>query len=261
MSPRSVWLPYWNPNASARARLICFPFAGGSASMYRKWNQLEDCEILAVQWPGREARLREPPFSRLHAMVDAAMHALLPLLHEKPFFVFGHSLGAKVAFELVRALERQGHPSPRRLFVAGCGAAHLPDRSLQLHELPDEPFLQALGALGATPQEVLASRELMAFLLPMIRADYLASERYRWEPGPPLRTGIDALSGEEDPDVNESELLAWGELTAGRFTSRRFSGGHFFLMENPPSVLSMVREEIQVAWTTDGEPRRCACRT
>lgn len=225
-------------------RMICFPFAGGSASMYRKWSQIEECEILAVQWPGREGRLRELPFSRLPAMVDAAVHALLPLLHQKPFFVFGHSLGAKIAFEFVRALEQGGYPTPGRLFVAGCAAVHRLDRSPQLHHLPDEQFLHGLGTLGATPKEVLSSQKLMSFLLPMLRADYMASERYAWHPGPPLRTGICALSGEEDPDVNESELSAWCELTEGPFKAQCFPGGHFFVTEDPQSVISVVRHEV-----------------
>src|SRR5215213_1931004 len=114
------WFMSQRPNPRARLRLFCFPYAGGGAAIYRLWpqNLPSEVEVCGAHLPGRGTRLREQPFTGLDALVDAAAEAIAPSL-DKPFALFGHSMGAMISFELARRLCDQGRPQPTHLFVSG----------------------------------------------------------------------------------------------------------------------------------------------
>lgn len=258
MSTLAPWFPYARTGRDVRPRLLCFPHAGGCASAYRSWSAMEGVEVLAIQWPGREGRLGEVPFRRLGAMVDAAVQAARRFLEERPYAVFGHSLGAKIAYEFCRKVASLGLPPPRRLFVAGCPAANLGDRSAPLHGLSDDKFLAAIADLGGSPPSVLEAADLMALLLPMLRADYTASETYLWRPGPRLVCPISALGGEDDADVSLEELAAWAALTDGKCETRLFPGGHFFVSSDATEVMDHVRLRFLADRAAGEAAARCA---
>src|SRR5689334_14765630 len=109
------WFETGRGNTRAPCRLFCIPHVGGTAAAFRGWaNALPDMEVRPVQVPGREKRLREKPFSQLLPLVQAMAEAL-PC--DKPFAVFGHSMGALLTFELARELRRKGRPGPFHLFL------------------------------------------------------------------------------------------------------------------------------------------------
>src|SRR5262245_25071207 len=142
------WLAFARPRPQAAIRLFCFPYAGGGASVFRGWaNGLPgSVEVCPVQIPGRETRFREPAFTRLPLLIEAVAESLGPHL-DRPFALFGHSLGALVAFELARHLQRERGPEPVHLFVSGCGAPQTRGQETLLHTLPAAEFRRELQRL------------------------------------------------------------------------------------------------------------------
>ncbi|MFN8546785.1 MAG: alpha/beta fold hydrolase [Candidatus Eisenbacteria bacterium] len=239
------WWPFGAPDPGARARVVALPFAGGGASIYRGarrvWNQRFD--LAPLQLPGREGRIREAPYARMDALLDAAAPVLAASL-PAPYALFGASMGALIAYELAGRLSALGHPAPSLLVLAASRAPHRVDRSTTIHQLPEDDFIEALRAMKGTPEEVLAHRELMALVLPTLRADFALCETYRYTPRAPLECDLLIFGGTADPNVPTGELEAWREMTRGACRTRIFTAGHFFLEEEGNAVWSEVARAL-----------------
>ena len=240
------WIAGRKPNLQARSRLFCFPYAGGAASVFRAWSDglPTDVEVCPVQFPGRETRLMESPFRQLSVLVDALAEALGPLL-DKPFALFGHSLGSLVSFELVRQLRAKHQTRPVRLFVSAGPAPQIPHRGLPIHDLPKREFAAELRQLNGTADELLDHHEFMDVVLPSLRADFALYESYRYYPGPPLNCPISTFGGLSDRKVSHSDLEAWRDQTAVSFSIRMFPGDHFFLKTAQALLLRALSQELR----------------
>ena len=228
----------------AGVRLFCLPYAGGGASSYRVWADVlpPQIEVWPVQLPGREWRLKEPPHTRMAELVPALAEGLGPHL-DGPFAVFGHSMGALVGFELCRFLRERGGPQPVRLFASGSPAPQLPPVRRTVG-VSDEQFVQTLRALSGTPAEVLDNPELMALLLPVLRADFELCETYEADGAPPVDVPITALCGLEDPVAPRERMEPWADQTAAGFNLRMLPGGHFFVHTSPELVCRAVLQDL-----------------
>lgn len=229
----SRWIECLRPRPGARARIFTLPYSGGGASLFRTWGAdlPPELEVCAIQLPGREVRISEPPFRAADALVEALRPELASRL-DLPFVIFGHSMGAVVAFALTRALVRAGGPTPRRLLVSARPAPHLTLRHAPMHTLPDHELLDVLSRrYQAIPAAVLREPELLALLLPTLRADVGLAETFRADPEP-LPVPIHAFGGRRDDTVTFAELDAWRAHTAKDFTLDTFDGGHFFVNES-----------------------------
>ncbi len=232
----SHWFPYHRPHGEAQLRLLCLPCAGGAASSFRPWvPQLPvRFELLSVQYPGRETRFSHPAAGSLEELVEGVA-AALEELPPRPLIILGHSFGALVGFELCRRLERAGRP-PLHFIPAGAAAPHLPRHVLE--ESVDDPTLvRYLESLDGLPRHVLEHPELLQLVLPVVRADFRAYNRYRFQPGPPLKTPVSAFGGQEDPLGIRSRLEAWSQL-AERCTIRVFPGHHSFVHAHRQEVIA-----------------------
>ena len=240
------WLFHHQPRPSARVRLFCLPYAGGGASVYRGWGARlpQSIEVCPVQLPGRENRLGEQPFTRLPALVEALAEALGPLLLDKPFGLFGHSMGALVGFELARLLGRERGLAPEHLFVAAHRAPQLPPLDGPSYDLPEAELVEELRRLGGTPRPVLEHPELMSLVLPLLRADMAVCQTYEYAPGPTPACPFTALGGLSDPDVTRERLEAWRAQTTGRFKLRMLPGDHFFLHTTQTEILRVIADEL-----------------
>lgn len=230
-----------HPQVGAGMRLICFPYAGGGASVFRSWGQnsmLSNVEVCAVQLPGREARLTEPPIEDLRHLVPLLREALEPYL-DRPFALFGHSIGALLSFELARELRRTNGIEPRHLFVSGCPAPHLPP-SERMCDLSEDEFLERLCRFNGTPSEVLNHPELMRMMLPAVRADFALRDRYDYKDEPPVSCPITAFGGMADTHVDCAVLRAWREHTGDRFQLWLFQGDHFFMRSAQEPMLETL---------------------
>jgi medium-chain acyl-[acyl-carrier-protein] hydrolase len=234
------WLAFHRPNPGASLRLFCFPYAGGSAQIYRAWTGLlPTVEVCPVQLPGRGRRMKEGSFTSLVPLVENLARDLLPQL-DKPFAFFGHSMGALISFELARFLRREHGLLPAQLFLSARRAPQLPNTERPLHDLPEAEFIKELRLLDGTPEEVLEHRELLSLMLPFLRADFEVCETYAYQPEPALDCPITAFGGLQDHGVSRAQLDAWREHTTGAFSLRMFPGAHFFINDGSQSSLLQV---------------------
>ncbi|MCU0664555.1 MAG: alpha/beta fold hydrolase [Myxococcota bacterium] len=242
--------------SSPNLRLICFPYAGGSANLFRSWaNHLPyDVELYAVELPGRQRRFSEPLIGDLSVVLKNLEHSL-EKLEGVPFVFFGHSLGALVCFELTRRLRARHRQGPLYLYVSGAAAPQIPRRDEPMSNLPDADFLERLSRLGGLPSEVLAHRELVDLVLPALRADIAMSETWTSSQEPALDIGITVFSGSNDIGVSRDEAEAWRGQTSLGLAVHEFEGDHFFIHEHVSKVLSHICRDLS-AWVFTLE--RCA---
>jgi medium-chain acyl-[acyl-carrier-protein] hydrolase len=239
------WLMRMAPDTRARVRLFCFPYAGGSALIFRKWPELLSpaVEVCPVYLPGRGPRMQEPLLTDVHSVVEA----FLPFMAEhlnRPFALFGHSMGGAIAFELARRLRHTYGVEPQHLFISGRRAPHLPSNERPLHSLPEQEFKDELRRLNGTPPEVLEHDELMQMMLPLLRADFSVSETYKCESRPSLSCPLTVLSGLQDTHAEPACLESWREHTVGRFNQLVFNGDHFFINTAQRPVLRALESAL-----------------
>lgn len=239
------WIFGRRPNPQAGLRLFCFPYAGGSASVFRSWAEglPANVDVCPVQYPGRGTRLMQPSFTRLPPLVEALASGLKPLL-DRPFAFFGHSLGALVSFELARHIRRQSGILPVCLLASAGRAPQVPSSRRSIHALPEAEFLEEMRRLNGTPLEVLQNIEIMRILLPVLRADFAIGETYAYEPEPPLACRIVTIGGEQDHRVSHADLDGWREQTNAGFSLRMFPGDHFFLNTEREALLRFAAGEL-----------------
>lgn len=237
------WIVYPAPNPSAPVRLFCLPHGGGAASVFREWAPcLPAVEVAAIQLPGRESRLGEPPLDRMGELVDQLSEDIRRHLG-RPFAFFGHSAGARVAFELARHLRAGGGPEPARLYVSACPAPQLPQHR-PAHALPDGELTRLLRELGGTPPEVFEFPELVTMLLSVVRADFAVVETCAYAHGAPFDYPIHGFAGTGDSEANPREVDAWRAQTHASFTLHVLAGGHFFPWEQRTAVLGLIASDL-----------------
>ena len=241
----SAWLSISPSRGCRLGRMFCFPFAGGGATAYYRWNKriLDDIELATVQLPGREARLREPLFKRLASLADTLVEELIPWI-DGPFAFYGHSMGALLAFELCRKLRRHHGLLPFHLFVSGYRAPQLQPSESPFSHLPNEEFIDRVRQYGGVPDFVAQDEELMDIFLPILRADFEMTESYVYKQEAPLECPITAFGGLSDPKISTEKITAWSIHTSSRFSTHFFPGGHFFLHDSESLVLKQVNLQL-----------------
>jgi medium-chain acyl-[acyl-carrier-protein] hydrolase len=234
------------PNPAARLRLVCFPYAGGGATLFRRWPERLglEVELWAAQLPGREARRGEPPVPDLRALGRSLAGALAHSC-DPPFAFFGHSMGAVLAFETARELRRLGARGPEGIVVSACGAPHLPNLKPPTYHLPEDEFRAELARLNGTPRELLDNSELMALMMPTLRADFTACQTYAYVAEPPLACPITAMGGKSDTEVAPENLERWRVHTTGAFSLRVIPGDHFFIHTAAEGFLGELTAELK----------------
>jgi medium-chain acyl-[acyl-carrier-protein] hydrolase len=239
------WLAHHLPNPRAKLRLFCLPYAGGAASIYQDWAEKlpEAVEVCPIQPPMRGARINEEPFTRIAPLVRSIASAVGPLLN-KPYALFGHSMGALVSFELARHFRRERAPLPIHLFVSGRCAPQLRNPDPPKHDLPEVEFIEELRKLNGTPREVLDNQELMRMMMPLLRADFSVCETYTYTEEPPLACPITALGGLQDHEITPQMIEAWRAQTNGTFVRRMFPGDHFYLHSEKTLLLRLLAQDL-----------------
>lgn len=239
------WITCPAPNPAARLRLFCFPFAGGGASVFRTWSRELPAaiEVCPIQLPGRENRIRESPYTDILPLVEILARQI-QLYSQKPFAFYGHSMGALLAFEVARVLQRQDAPLPLTLFLAAHRAAHLSPRRAPFYALPDEELIQSLRRLGGLQEEVVEDKELLGILLPTIRADLTLCDLYDYSPDTPLNCPFQLYAGRDDAEVSPEDMDSWCEHSTQSSSLRIFPGGHFFLRSDGDRVMQTIASTL-----------------
>jgi pyochelin biosynthesis protein PchC len=237
------WIRRYHEAPDSEVRLVCFPHVGGSASFYFPLSaKLSPAvEVVAIQYPGRLDRLAEANIDNLPELADA----IFPILHpmaDRPLALFGHSMGAALAYEV--ALRLEGHSSPPvRLFVSGRRAPSR-YRDEMVHQRDDQGIVAELRRLSGTDLSLLDDPATLKMILPSIRSDYKATETYRHTPGRSVTCPIVVLVGDGDSKVTMDEAKAWAEHGTGPFDLRTFPGGHFYLVDQNEALARMLTDDL-----------------
>jgi acyl transferase domain-containing protein/surfactin synthase thioesterase subunit len=266
------WLVFPRPNAEARMRLFCFPFAGGGAATFRPWADRLDpsIEVVAIEPPGRQTRIDEAPIRDMETFVGDLVPELLPFL-DKPFAVYGHCLGALTLFETVRELHRQDREAPVHIFVSGartpdelhrqqnfeltllvrlCGLPNY-DIFTPVHRQSDDVFAEVLREFKVLATEsLLSDPELRRLILPVIRAEFEMSSNYRYTPDVTLDAPITCLTGLRDTYVTADNAAAWGRFTTGRFELITVETDHFLVVDDDELLIDVVNRELTRHYST-----------
>ncbi|HEX2689111.1 MAG TPA: alpha/beta fold hydrolase [Kofleriaceae bacterium] len=242
--PANPWIVRPRPNPGAALRLVCFPYAGGGANVFRTWPKAlpAEIELWAIELPGRETRLKETPLRELSPLITALTDAVAPQL-QAPFAIYGHSLGALIGFCFARELRRRSQRGPVHLFVSGRRAPQIAEPS-PAYNLPEPQFLARLRSLGGVPDALFQDPQLLAFYLPVLRADFALGEAEMAPPDEPLDCPITALGGERDEKATLDELDAWSTQTRAAFERETFPGGHFFLQSARDALLGSLSRRL-----------------
>ena len=232
ISSPSPWLFTPQPRPRARMRLFCFPFAGGSAAFYHSWAQTlpDTVEISGIELPGRGMRFNAPLHRHLPAIVEPLTAALKPLC-DRPFVIFGHSMGSLLGFETTRRLQAVGLV-PAAFLASGRRGPGIRREGTPLHQLDDKALIHQLSRYNGTPAEILADPDMRGLFLPIIRADLQVNETHMHVEGPKLQCPIHAFAGTEDEEAPPHLVSHWRHQTQMDFSLTAVPGGHFFLKEN-----------------------------
>lgn len=243
MKSYNKWFKTFKPNPKARIRLFCFHHSGGSASFFFRWVEhlSPSIELTAIQFPGREDRFSEPFINSLEDIVFQLSEGF-NAHKDKPFFVFGHSLGALVGFEFINAIRNHYSILPSYLVVSAARAPHLNYKRLPLSQLEDESLIEKLKIYNGIDKHILNAYDLLNLFLPIIKSDFRLLDNYQYKVVEPLLCNILALGGENDQTVNCEDIHAWSSYTMSKFHYLPFAGEHFFLKNHQPAILKIINK-------------------
>lgn len=250
--PSGVWLRRFHAAPDSEVTLVCFPHAGGSASFYFPVSRAlaPAVEVLAVQYPGRQDRHHEPGLDSLPGLAAEVVAAMVPL-GDRPLVLFGHSMGALLAYEVGLLLSSAGLPDPLHMVVSGRRAPSC-YRDEKVHQMPAAGIVAQVSRLGGTEAAALADADVLALVLPALRSDYRAVETYRHDPDRRLSCPVTVLTGDHDPLVTTAEAHTWDKHTDGPVDVLTYPGGHFFLVEHSVQVLDLLRRLCRPTAGTTG---------
>ncbi|TQV77391.1 thioesterase [Aliikangiella marina] len=231
-------------------KLLCFPYAGGSAATYLDWHNWlpQNVDLVAIQPPGRASRIFEPGYKNMHDLVDSLIEALYKEL-SSPYILFGHSLGSRIAFELMNRCLAQNLPLPHRFIASGSRGPHLSPRITSIYRLPDAQFIEKLKSINGTPKEILENSELMELCLPMLRSDFELADKYKYSGDCVFDCPVSIFGGKSDSEISVDELKTWQKFFSKDITIELFAGDHFFIDSCKTSVISKVNEIIKFELT------------
>jgi len=246
--PASDWFLSRAAEPTAAARVFCFAYAGGNPRLFLDWQPYlaADAEIVAVCPPGRGHRVMERRPS-IDELIEGATIAISAASQsdDRPIYLFGHSLGGLVAFEVARRL--RDLPALRHLVASGIAAPSLlpSQRVRELAQLEGRAFAEALRFFGGLPPEVLADEGVLELLLPGLIADFRMAVGYRYRPAAPLAVGVSLIAGRDDPHVGPAQLRPWRDECRTPPERHWADGGHFYFDGQPSVVTDLLRAVVR----------------
>ncbi|AXG72408.1 linear gramicidin dehydrogenase LgrE [Kordia sp. SMS9] len=229
-----------------KIKLFCLPFAGGAANMYDQWNTklAKHIEVCPIHLAGRGNRFTEKPYSNLEEAVNDIFDIVKDDLSESDYAIFGHSMGALLAYELVQKIRKHGRNAPVHVFFSGRKPVHIPKTENFYRDMTALEFQEAVLSLGVTPPEIFKNPELKAIFGPLLLSDFTIAETFVDRPEIlPLSCNITALIG-QDEEITKEEGAQWKFHTTEQCAVHYMEGGHFFLLDNPQAVIDIINDNL-----------------
>ncbi|SFE79999.1 thioesterase II family protein [Nitrosomonas sp. Nm166] len=224
--------------------LFCLPYAGANAAMYLRWRKLLPAwvKLQPIELPGRGSRLNESPKESYATLTKSLCDELAPALPER-YVLFGHSMGALLAYGITQGLCARKLPPPAALFVSGCAAPSCQDSERYTRMQSEAALIADLSKQGGTPTEVFNNRELLAMTLDLLRIDYRVCGSFQYLSLPPLPIPIYGFGGRTD-EIGATKLNAWQLESSRTFTLDWFDGGHFFLRQSEEWFMFTLKKRL-----------------
>jgi medium-chain acyl-[acyl-carrier-protein] hydrolase len=239
------WFQRLSPARTPLLRVFCFPYAGGTAEIYRTWQRWlpEQIDVCLVHLPGRGRRMKEQSLRQFRTLVIAIADRV-PHETNVSYALYGHSMGALLSFELARELFRRYGRGPKHLFVSGCRAPQWPRTEPPTFNLPHDQFIAELKRLKGTPDEILKNPELLEQFIAPLRADFEVVDTYEYRPGEQLPCPINVYGGIQDTSVPMESCRAWQEQSSAVCKVRMLKGDHFFIRDPRSEFISVFRNDV-----------------
>lgn len=225
-------------------KIFCFPFAGGSRYSFNlyKRNLPENIELISLDYPGRGMRVQEPLIKNIYTLVDHMYEEIKGQL-DGPYMIYGHSMGALIAFLVTHKILENQREMPERLFITGCRSPLTWYKGKRLFDLPYEEFVEELKLMGGVPTQLLADKDSMGFFEPILRADFEVVSSFKYKQKIPLEIPLSVIIG-TDEEVSDEDALAWQRETRQPLEFQRLSGDHFFIFEQAQAVMKEMMKHM-----------------
>lgn len=227
-------------------KLICLPYAGGSAMVFSKWRTFihPSIELLPVELAGRGNRFKEALYTDFDAAVQDIYEQIKDKIAEGPYALFGHSMGSWLAYEVYQLIRHRGEVLPLHLFVSGRQAPQL-ESETEYSSMDDNNFIGALRDYGGTSEDVLNNSDILKVFLPILKSDFQITENYKYKENQGSVTcGMTVLTGRNDNHIRFRDLLPWKKLSAASSHIYEMRGGHFFINEYPEEVSKLINHTL-----------------
>ncbi|WP_432407294.1 thioesterase II family protein [Wukongibacter sp. M2B1] len=224
--------------------LFCVPYAGGSAAVYDKWKKYADgrIKIVPVELAGKGRRFNENPYDKMEDAVDDVYETIKKSI-DKPYGLFGHSMGGMITYELAHKISNSSLPNPEHIFVSGIRPPHLwKDRKI-IYMLPDKEFKEEIIDMGGTPKEIFENKELLDLFLPIIKKDFKIVDKHIYDEKNPLNIEMTVFYGDEE-EINDNEANQWGIHTNKKCRIFKINGNHFFINDETEKVVDIINDIV-----------------
>lgn len=230
-------------------KLFCFPYAGGSSVIFNRWKQYigSGIEIRAIELAGRGKRIQETQYGNFNEVIDDVLSLIIDEIDGDDYAFFGHSMGAKIAYELTQKILEKGLTGPKHIFFSGRGAPYiLGVDEKEYHKLPDKEFKEEVLKLGGTPKEFFEYPELLEVFLPLLKNDFmLAARDVVGKEVKPLPFDITVFVG-KDEELTPNQVDGWKNYTSENCTIHYLNGGHFFINDKFEEVIGKINNTVQL---------------
>ena len=228
-------------------RLFCLPHSGGGASFYARFQEYlgEKIEVCPIQYPGHDTRAREPLIHTAEELAEAMLEGIIPLTEDLPYAVFGHSLGAIMAYETVKQIQEYELDLPKQLFLSAAGVKFI-QPPVPVSRQDDATLADTMLHFGGfDAEEVLHTEVFGEFYAKVIRNDFGIIENYEIDPAFKLDVPIRVYSAEQDDNILIEDIRRWEEHTTQGISFRQYPGNHFYIKNKEREVCQDIKHILQ----------------
>ncbi len=228
-------------------KLFCIPYSGASAMVYSKWTKLinKEIKVIPLELAGRGRRFNDKFFNDIDEAAEDLSNTIIREAKDVDYAIFGHSMGARVTYEVYYKLIEKGFKEPVKIFFSGSKAPHLPPDEIKRYKLPDEQFKQVVLQYGGNSEDVFKNKELCDLFIPILRADFRIYEEYKFVPGrEKIKTDVVVYYGRGDSSITYDNMTAWQEVAGSGFKLVAFDGSHFYLNEDANGITASINKEL-----------------